>query len=80
MELSTYLNTYIDIINKTKGRSANNFSFSDGEIIATNNISLIFTPAYDLVVYVSDGKTNVGPRSLSVHVTGWFLLYHDAII
>ncbi|CAC5400779.1 FAT4 [Mytilus coruscus] len=41
----------------------------NGEIIATNNISLIFTPAYDLIVYVSDGKSTVGPRSLSVHVT-----------
>ncbi|CAG2217631.1 unnamed protein product [Mytilus edulis] len=41
----------------------------NGEILALNNISLIFTPAYDLIVYVSDGKSTVGPRSLSVHIT-----------
>jgi hypothetical protein len=29
-----------------------------------------FTAVYDLYVYVSDGRSLIGPRSLTVHILG----------
>ncbi|OPL33788.1 hypothetical protein AM593_09793, partial [Mytilus galloprovincialis] len=39
-----------------------------GEIVLTWSIEGEFVPAYDLYVYVTDGKSTTGPRSLTVHV------------
>ena len=41
-----------------------------GEIILTRTIEGEFTAGYDLFVYVSDGKTTTGPRSLTIHILG----------
>ncbi|CAG2211209.1 unnamed protein product [Mytilus edulis] len=39
-----------------------------GEVVLTRSIEGEFVPAYDLYVYVTDGKSTTGPRSLTVHV------------
>ena len=41
-----------------------------GEILATSDLSQHTVPGYDLYVYVSDGKTLVGPRTLTVIISG----------
>ncbi|OPL21107.1 hypothetical protein AM593_05014, partial [Mytilus galloprovincialis] len=41
-----------------------------GEIVLTRSIEGEFVSAYDLYVYVTDGKSTTGPRSLTVHVLG----------
>ncbi|XP_062608396.1 protocadherin beta-2-like [Saccostrea cucullata] len=43
---------------------------NSGEILATSDLSQHTVPGYDLYVYVSDGKTLVGPRTLTVIITG----------
>ncbi|VDI13027.1 protocadherin Fat 4 [Mytilus galloprovincialis] len=42
--------------------------YHSGEIVLTRSIEGEFVPAYDLYVYVTDGKSTTGPRSLTVHV------------
>lgn len=44
--------------------------FSAGEIVLTRSVKGEFVPAYDLYVTVKDGKSTVGPRSLTVHILG----------
>ncbi|CAC5375305.1 unnamed protein product [Mytilus coruscus] len=39
-----------------------------GEIVLKRSIEGEFIPAYDVYVYVTDGKSTTGPRSLTVHV------------
>lgn len=43
---------------------------SAGEIVITRSVEGEFTAVYDLYVYVSDGKSSIGPRSLTVHILG----------
>nr|XP_022309583.1 protocadherin Fat 4-like [Crassostrea virginica] len=43
---------------------------NSGEILATSDLSQHTVPGYDLYVYVSDGKTLVGPRTLTVIISG----------
>ncbi|XP_052079677.1 protocadherin Fat 4-like isoform X2 [Mytilus californianus] len=42
--------------------------YHSGEIVLKRSIEGEFIPAYDLYVYVTDGKSTTGPRSLTVHV------------
>jgi hypothetical protein len=41
-----------------------------GEILLERQIVGEFIPVYDLYVYVTDGKSTTGPRSLTVHILG----------
>lgn len=47
-----------------------NFYFTAGEILATADLSQHTVPGYDLFVYVYDGNTLVGPRTLTVIISG----------
>lgn len=44
--------------------------FKAGEILASSDLSSHTVPGYDLYVYVNDGKTLVGPRTLTVIISG----------
>ncbi|XP_052706933.1 protocadherin Fat 4-like [Crassostrea angulata] len=41
-----------------------------GEILATSDLTSHTVPGYDLYIYVNDGKTLVGPRTLTVIISG----------
>lgn len=41
-----------------------------GEILATADLSSHTVPGYDLYIFVNDGKTLVGPRTLTVIISG----------
>ncbi|XP_061179511.1 protocadherin-like wing polarity protein stan, partial [Saccostrea echinata] len=43
---------------------------NSGEILSTSDLSQHTVPGYDLYVYVTDGKTLVGPRTLTVIISG----------
>ncbi|XP_056008142.1 cadherin-23-like [Ostrea edulis] len=43
---------------------------NSGEILATSDLSQHTVPGYDLFVYVYDGNTLVGPRTLTVIISG----------
>ncbi|XP_071127690.1 protocadherin Fat 4-like [Mytilus edulis] len=42
--------------------------YHSGEIVLKRSIEGEFIPAYDVYVYVTDGRSTTGPRSLTVHV------------
>ncbi|XP_076113799.1 cadherin EGF LAG seven-pass G-type receptor 1-like [Mytilus galloprovincialis] len=42
--------------------------YHSGEIVLKRSIEGEFIPAYDVYVYVTDGRSTAGPRSLTVHV------------
>lgn len=44
--------------------------FLAGEVLATADLSQHTVPGYDLFVYVYDGNTLVGPRTLTVILSG----------
>lgn len=45
-------------------------NFEAGEILATSDLTSHTVPGYDLYIYVNDGKTLVGPRTLTVIISG----------
>lgn len=44
--------------------------FTAGEVLVTSDLSSHTIPGYDLYIYVSDGNTLVGPRTLTVIIEG----------
>ncbi|CAC5406188.1 unnamed protein product [Mytilus coruscus] len=42
--------------------------YHSGEIVLKRSIEGEFVPVYDVYVYVTDGRSTTGPRSLTVHV------------
>lgn len=48
--------------------------FKAGAILATADLSQHTVAGYDLYIYVTDGKTLVGPRTLTVILLGKILL------
>lgn len=46
------------------------FAIAAGEILATTDLSSHTVPGFDLYIYVYDGKTLVGPRTLTVIISG----------
>lgn len=66
---------------KNRGKKSNAFNyhashqkkpsnFEAGEILATSDLTSHTVPGYDLYIYVNDGKTLVGPRTLTVIISG----------
>lgn len=65
---------------KIRGKKSNSFNyhashkktsnFEAGEILATSDLTSHTVPGYDLYIYVNDGKTLVGPRTLTVIISG----------
>lgn len=45
-------------------------NFTEGVITTTSALTSITTPGYDLEIYVSDGTTETGPRTVTVLITG----------
>jgi hypothetical protein len=45
----------------------------DGKIKATEDLSLHKVPAYDVFVYAYDGRTLVGPETLTININGGYL-------
>lgn len=45
-------------------------SYSAGAILADKSLSGLTDTAYDLFIYVYDGHTLVGPRSLTIKISG----------
>lgn len=50
------------------------FFLKAGEVLATADLSQHTVAGYDLYIYVTDGKTLVGPRTLTVILLGKILL------
>lgn len=59
-------------------KEKNNFywwdwSFTAGEVRSTDSLESYTVAGYDLFIYVYDGTTLVGPKTLTVIVTGTFI-------